>query len=140
MSLKRLSLNIQQLNDGAIVKIYAVRILVDDWVTACKFYEETLGLTLEFKDDSFGWAEFDVGGAKFGIERVAADASAEDKALIGRFVGVSLQVDDVQSTYDDLIAKGVEFTAAPEKQPWGGVLAHFKDTSGNVITLMSESR
>lgn len=122
------------------MKIYAVRILVDDWVSACKFYEEMLGLTLEFKDDSFGWAEFDVGGAKFGIERVAADAPAEDKALIGRFVGVSLQVDDVQSTYDDLIAKGVEFTAAPEKQPWGGVLAHFKDTSGNVITLMSESK
>ncbi|OMH39152.1 VOC family protein [Motiliproteus sp. MSK22-1] len=122
------------------MRLYAVRILVDDWLSACDFYENKLGLVLEFKDESFGWAEFDVGGAKFGIERVDSDASNEDKSLVGRFVGVSLQVDDVQVTYEQLIAKGVEFTATPEKQPWGGVLAHLKDTSGNVITLMSESR
>ena len=121
------------------MKIYAVRIFVSDWNTACKFYEETLELTLEFKDDSFGWAEFNVGGAKFGIERVDDDASAEDKALIGRYLGVSLQVDDVQSTYDKLVAKGVEFTSIPEEQAWGGVLANFQDPSGNTITLMSEN-
>ncbi|MES9850742.1 MAG: VOC family protein [Candidatus Thiodiazotropha sp. L084R] len=121
------------------MKIYAVRIFVDDWLSACEFYEKKLGLTLEFKDESFGWAEFDVGGAKFGIERVDEYASSEDKNLIGRFIGVSLQVDDVESTYEDLVGKGVEFTSIPEKQIWGGVLAHLKDTSGNVITLMSEN-
>ena len=121
------------------MKLYAVRILVDDWLSACEFYEKKLGLILEFKDESFGWAEFDVGGAKFGIERVDDNASSEDKALIGRFLGVSLQVDDVQSTYEDLRSKGVEFTSVPEKQEWGGTLASFKDTSGNVITLMSEN-
>ena len=121
------------------MKLYAVRILVDDWLSACEFYEKKLGLTLEFKDESFGWAEFNVGGAKFGIERVKENASKEDKALIGRFLGVSLQVDNVQSTYHDLQAKGVEFIAPPEKQQWGGTLANFKDPSGNIITLMSES-
>ena len=121
------------------MKIYAVRIFVSDWNAACSFYEEVLGLTLEFKDDSFGWAEFNVGGAKFGIERVDDDASIEDKAMIGRYLGVSLQVDDVQSTYDELVAKGVKFTSTPEKQAWGGVLANFQDPSGNTITLMSEN-
>jgi len=121
------------------MKIYAVRIFVDDWLSACEFYEKKLGLPLEFKDETFGWAEFDVSGAKFGIERVDENASAEDKALIGRFVGVSLQVDDVQTTYEQLLNKGVEFTSTPEKQVWGGVLANLKDTSGNVITLMSEN-
>ena len=121
------------------MKVYAVRIFVDDWNSACEFYEKQLGLPLEFKDESFGWAEFDVGGAKFGIERIDEDASEEEKSLIGRFVGVSLQVDDVQKTYDRLIARGVEFTSAPEQQAWGGILANFKDTSGNVITLMSEN-
>lgn len=120
------------------MKIYAVRIFVDDWNTACDFYENTLGLPLEFKDESFGWAEFDAGGAKFGIERVGKDASDEDKALIGRFVGVSLQVDSVRSTCERLVASGVEFSSLPEKQSWGGVLASFKNPSGNVITLMSE--
>jgi len=121
------------------MKIYAVRIFVDDWIAACEFYEKKLGLPLEFKDETFGWAEFDVGGTKFGIERVDKDASAEDKAMIGRFVGVSLQVGDVQSTYEQLLQKGVEFASGPEKQVWGGVLANLKDTSGNIITLMSES-
>ncbi|MCW8932624.1 MAG: VOC family protein [Gammaproteobacteria bacterium] len=121
------------------MKIYAIRILVDDWLSACEFYENKLGLLLEFKDESFGWAEFDVGGAKFGIERIDSNASPEDKALIGRFLGVSLQVEDVEKSYNELVSKGVEFTALPEKQEWGGVLAHFKDTSGNIITLMSES-
>lgn len=120
------------------MKIYAVRIFVDDWHAACEFYENTLGLPLEFKDESFGWAEFDVGGAKFGIERVDQGASDEDKALVGRFVGVSLEVDDAQATYERLVARGVEFQSLPEKQSWGGVLASFMDTSGNVITLMSE--
>ncbi|MES9929586.1 MAG: VOC family protein, partial [Candidatus Thiodiazotropha sp. 6PDIVS] len=103
-----------------------VRIFVDDWLSACEFYEKKLGLTLEFKDESFGWAEFDVGGAKLGIERVDEDASSEDKNLIGRFIGVSLQVDDVELTYEDLVGKGVEFTSIPEKQIWGGVLVHLQ--------------
>ena len=121
------------------MKIYAIRVLVDDWLSACEFYEHTLNLPLEFKNETFGWAEFDVGGAKLGIERVDDNASPEDKALVGRFLGISLQVDDVEETYKTLIEKGVEFTGQPEKQEWGGVLAHFKDTSGNVLTLMSEN-
>ena len=122
------------------MNLYAVRIFVDDWLAACDFYENKLGLALEFKDESFGWAEFDVGGAKLGIERLDGDASDEDKALVGRFVGVTLQVDDAHLTHEQLISKGVEFTAPPEKQVWGGVLVHLKDPCGNVLTLMSESR
>ena len=121
------------------MKVYAIRILVDDWPLACEFYEKTLNLPLKFKDENFGWAEFDVGGAMFGIERVEDNASPENKDLIGRFLGIFLQVKNTEDTYKDLVSKGVEFIAPPEKQAWGGVLAHFKDTSGNVITLMSES-
>jgi len=104
------------------VKIYAIRIFVDDWSSACVFYENKLGLALEFKDETFGWAEFDVGGAKFGIERIDESSNDEQQSLVGRFVGVSLQVDNVQSTYEDLVNKGVEFTSGPEKQAWGGII------------------
>ena len=31
---------------------------------------------------------------------------------------------------------GVVFLGPPERQAWGGVLGHFKDTSGNVLTLL----
>jgi len=49
---------------------------------------------------------------------------------------VSLRVDDLAATYVELRAKGVTFTAPPEKQPWGGSLAHFKDPDGNILTLL----
>ena len=32
----------------------------------------------------------------------------------------------------------VEFLAPPEKQPWCGSLAHFRDPDGNVLTLLGE--
>jgi len=57
---------------------------------------------------------------------------------VGRFVGVTLMVDDIAETYARLTSRGVEFTGRPEKQHWGGTLAHFKDLDGNVLTLMQE--
>ena len=81
-----------------------------------------------------GWAEFDVGGANLGIERAGDDT--ESQALVGRFLGVSLQVDDIQATYEKLSGNGIDFTGPPEKQPWGGSLAHFSDPDGNVLTLL----
>ncbi len=117
------------------MKLYAVRIFVRRLPEACAFYGETLGLAERYRNDDIGWAEFDLGGPCFGIERVQP-GDAEGEALVGRFVGVSLQVDDIDATHQSLKAKGVEFTAPPEKQPWGGALAHFKDPDGNRLTLL----
>ena len=41
------------------MKLYAVRIFVDDWNAACEFYDEVLGLPLKFKNDEIGWVEFE---------------------------------------------------------------------------------
>ncbi len=117
------------------MKLYIVRIFVRDWLGACEFYEHTLGLSKGFSDEPLGWAEFDVGGAKLGVQWVSADDD-EGQALVGRFLGVSLNVDDIQQTYAELSNKGVVFTAPPKKQPWGGLLAHFRDPEGNVLTLV----
>src|SRR5690606_9442296 len=57
---------------------------------------------------------------------------------VGRFAGLSLEVKDIAAAHERLLAAGVEFTHPPTKQPWGGTLAHFKDPSGNVLTLVSE--
>ena len=116
------------------MKLYALRIFVNEWERACQFYEQTLGLPLKFKDSSMGWAEFDVGGASLALERVAED-DAEGSSLVGRFLGISLEVDDISATYEALQKKGVEFVSPPEKQTWGGTLAHFKDPEGNILTL-----
>ena len=117
------------------MKLYAFRVFVKDWDTACQFYEHTLALPLRFKDESLGWAEFDVGGPCLGVERVDAD-DADAAAMVGRFLGVSLRVDDIYATFDRLQAKGVTFDAPPERQPWGGVLVHLRDPEDNVLTLL----
>ncbi len=94
-----------------------------------------LGLTKRFRNDESGWTEYDLGGLCFGIQRV--DSNDEGgKDLAGRFVGVSLQVENNQTSYQDLHSKGVQFTASPEKQRWGGSLAHFTDPDGNMLTLL----
>lgn len=121
------------------MKVYAIRIFVDQWEAACEFYAQQLGLECEFRHDELGWAEFAAGGARFGVERVDDDSPKDTKALVGRFVGVSLQVDDVEVSYSELVERGVEFVEPPEQQSWGGVLAHCKDPCGNIITLMSSA-
>jgi lactoylglutathione lyase len=117
------------------MQLYAVRIFVRNWPQSCDFYRDILGLSERFKSDAAGWAEYDVGGPCFGIERVAPE-DREGGELVGRMVGVSLRVDDIDATYQSLKEKGVKFVSPPEKQPWGGSLAHFRDPDGNVLTLL----
>ena len=116
-------------------KLYGVRIFVRDWERALAFYSETLGMPVAFAGPEAGWAELDTGTAHLALERVdPRDAEATD--LTGRFVAVSLQVEDIQATYEELVARGVEFLGPPEEQSWGGFLAHLRDPEGNVLTLL----
>lgn len=92
-------------------------------------------MPVAFADATIGWAELDTGPAHLAIERVDP-ADDEARALVGRFVGVSLRVADIVASHDTLSARGVAFLGAPERQPWGGVLAHFRDPDENVLTLL----
>ena len=112
-----------------------VRIFVSDWQQAVAFYADTLGMECVFQSAEMGWAQFAAGTATLGIERVLPGDS-EGAELVGRFVGVSLEVTDIEVTHETLSNRGVRFTSPPQRQPWGGVLAHFEDPSGNVLTLL----
>ena len=116
-------------------KLYAVRIFTTDWNRSVAFYRDLVELETKFADESMGWAEFDLGGPSLGIERIDAD-DPEARELVGRFIGISIAIPDMHQTYSTLMERGVEFLSAPEPQPWGGVLAHFKDPDGNVLTLL----
>ena len=47
---------------------------------------------------------------------------------------VFLTTDDCQASYEELVARGVEFTEAPERQLYG-IDAGFRDPSGNSFRL-----
>lgn len=120
------------------MRVYGVRIFVDDLVAAHRFYAETLELPVAWEMVDQGVAGFDAGGVTLIVEHQEPDDN-EGRALVGRFVGLSLAVDDIDATWRQLVARGVTFTSPPKEQFWGGVLAHFRDPAGNVLTLLGST-
>jgi predicted enzyme related to lactoylglutathione lyase len=118
-------------------RLIAVRVFVRDWPRALAFYRDTLGLRVAFESAAMGWAQFDTGEAQLAIEVSRPD---DEEDFAGRFVGVSLSVADIDATYEELRGRGVEFLRPPETMPWGGVLAHFRDPDGNVLTLIGSPK
>jgi catechol 2,3-dioxygenase-like lactoylglutathione lyase family enzyme len=64
------------------------------------------------------------------------ESAAQMKDLIkkGTFGFGVFQCDDIYATYEELKAKGVEFSKAPKKEFYG-IEALFKDDSGNWFSL-----
>ncbi len=106
-----------------------VNIFVSKFDTAVAFYRDTLGLTPQTVDPDFGYASFQAGNISFAL------AKADDLALIGRHTGVGFIVEDINAAHETLVERGVEFEMPPTRQPWGGILALFKDPDGNVFYL-----
>ena len=118
--------------DGS--RIWYVNVFVSDLARAVDFYTTKLGVPLRFQDEKFGYASFATDGAGFAVARV--DPKDPDQApLVGRHTGVAFGVPDLEKAYQELRSRGVEFTMPPTKQPWGGVLATFRDSEGNVFYL-----
>jgi predicted enzyme related to lactoylglutathione lyase len=112
-----------------------VRVFVDDLTAAVEFYRDLLGLPLRFQTPDF--ALFDTGTATLMIEPGGDDP--DDGALVGRFTGISLTTGDLAATYATLRERGVDFLHPPERQPWG-IVTHFCDPSGNVLSAVEYVR
>ena len=68
---------------------------------------------------------------------VLDEATAEQiRSIMAKGWGgnVLLTTDDVQGEYEDLKARGVEFTEGPEERPYG-IDSAFRDPSGNQFRL-----
>jgi lactoylglutathione lyase len=113
-----------------------VRVFVDDQAVGVAFYRDVLGLPLRLQTPEF--ALFDTGTATLMIEP-GGDVDSDDGDLVGRFTGISLTAPDIHDAYTSLVAAGVEFLHPPEAQPWG-LLTHFKDPAGNVISAVQYTR
>ncbi len=65
-----------------------------------------------------------------------AETAEQVRGLMAKgFAGtVFLTTDDVQASYEELSARGVEFTETPEERPYG-IDSGFRDPSGNSFRL-----
>jgi len=121
-----------------ITQVKFVGIPTRDQDRALAFYTEKLGFKIATDqpfDDKQRWIELRIGRAE---TRFVLFTPQGHEDRIGSFFNGALECDDVQSTYDELRGRGVEFVSAPQQQPWG-MFALFKDPDGNQFVLSSRS-
>jgi DNA-binding CsgD family transcriptional regulator/predicted enzyme related to lactoylglutathione lyase len=108
---------------------------VRDIDEACAWYGQVLGLKHLY---TFGkLAFFDLGGTRLYLSTESGAAGPESVLY--------LRVDDIGAAYNELSARGVEFTGAPHliyrhadgMEEW---MAFFKDPEGRFLALMSQVR
>lgn len=109
-------------------------IAVKDQDKALAFWTKKIGLQVA-TDQPMGpgqrWIELKIPGAQTGLV-LFTPPGMEDR--IGTFHNLSFAVDDVEKTYQELVAKGVEFLQPPKKESWG-TSAIFKDPDGNSFVM-----
>ena len=120
------------------MRLAAARVFVDDLAVARTFYADGLGLPVRVEDD--GYLVLDGGGVDVVVEPMPLDADDDDRALVGRFTGLSLEVPDVRGAHGTLTGRGVVFEGEPSAQAWGGVLATVVDPCGNRLQLVEYPR
>jgi predicted enzyme related to lactoylglutathione lyase len=110
-------------------RINFTTVSVKDQDRALEFYTKKLGFKV-FTDQPMGdsrWIELQIPGAETKVV-----LWHDPKLQTEERPALALLADNVQTTYEELKAKGVEFIQAPTKAPWGEH-AIFKDTEGNRI-------
>ena len=119
-----------------IKRIKFIGIPVGDQDRALEFYTRKLGfriLTDQHFTSTQRWIELSIPGADTGVALFTPEGHEN---RIGTFVNTSWEVENVEKTYEALLAKGIEFTAPPVKQPWGTSVV-MKDSESNTIVLAS---
>jgi uncharacterized glyoxalase superfamily protein PhnB len=133
-----------------MIRIATAQLWVHDQDEALDFYTKKLGM--EVRSDvtmaelgNFRWLTVGPAGqddiaivlmAIPGAPVMDTDTAGQVRDLMAKgFAGtVFLTTDDVQASYEELKARGVEFTEAPEERPYG-IDSGFRDPSGNSFRL-----
>jgi catechol 2,3-dioxygenase-like lactoylglutathione lyase family enzyme len=131
-----------------------VNVWVHDQDEALAFYTEKLGM--ELRDDvtvaelgNFRWltvglpSQPDAALALMAIPGPPVfdtDTREQIQELTakGAALGLFFSTDDCRATYEELKAKGVEFTEEPSERPYG-IDAAFRDPSGNNVRLVQST-
>jgi uncharacterized glyoxalase superfamily protein PhnB len=133
-----------------VIRIATAHLWVHDQDEALKFYTEKLGfetrvdVTMPEMGD-FRWVTVGPAGqpdvdivlmAIPGPPVMDADTAQQVRDLMSKgFAGtVFLTTDDCRASYEELRARGVEFTEAPEERPYG-IDSGFRDPSGKSLRL-----
>ena len=131
-------------------RISTAQIWVHDQDDALAFYTDKLGMEVRLdvtlpEMGNFRWLTVGPAGqpdiaivlmAIPGPPVMDSETGEQVRALMSKgFAGtVFLTTDDCQAAYEELKARGVEFTEEPEERPYG-IDSGFRDPSGNNLRL-----
>ena len=111
-----------------------VSIPVQDQDRALSFYTDKLGFKVT-TDVNFGQSQrWLVLEAPEGQTKIVLFTMDGHENRIGDFQNIVFASKDVNKSYDELRAKGVEFTMPPTEEDWG-IYAMFEDSEGNKFVL-----
>jgi catechol 2,3-dioxygenase-like lactoylglutathione lyase family enzyme len=130
-----------------------VQVWVNDQDEALAFYTDKLGF--EVREDvtvpemgNFRWLSVGVPGQDVAIVLMAVPGAPVfddetrqqilDLLAKGAAGGLFFTTEDCRASYEELAARGVEFTQEPTEQPYG-VDAGFRDPSGNQFRMVERS-
>jgi catechol 2,3-dioxygenase-like lactoylglutathione lyase family enzyme len=123
--------------------IHLAEIFVSDQDRALAFYTETLGFEVHTDapyGEDYRWLTVSAPGKPEVELQLAVPDDEPARSLqkarydAGR-PAIAFHSSDIQAEYKTLQGKGVRFTMAPTKMPYGGTDAVFDDTCGNLICL-----
>jgi uncharacterized glyoxalase superfamily protein PhnB len=133
-----------------MIKIATAQLWVHDQDEALAFYTQKLGFEVRVdvtlpEMGNFRWLTVGPAGqpevdivlmAIPGPPVMDPETAEQVRSLVGKgFAGtVFLTTEDCQASYEELLARGVEFSEAPEERPYG-IDSGFRDPSGNSFRL-----
>ena len=119
-----------------ITHVKFVSIPTKDQDRAVKFYTEKLGFVVVTDQPFQGeqrWIEMRIGKSD---TRFVLFDMGEDAKRVGTPFNGALACDNIDRTYEELKAKGVDITE-PTKQPWGSFCT-LKDPDGNQFVVSTK--
>lgn len=128
------------------MKLYSIRILVNDFDKSFTFYNDILGLECTFGKLGDNFASFNMGiNSELPIFKAELMAMAinnfevQKKQILQDKICIIVQVDKVNESYEIFKKKGISFINAPRDMPaWGIKVVHFRDTENNLFEFYSE--
>ena len=133
-----------------MIKIASAQVWVHDQDEALAFFTEKLGMSVQSdvtlpEMGDFRWLAVSPAGqpdvsivlmAIPGAPVFEPETAEQVRELMakGASGGIFLTTDDCRASYEELKARGVEFTEEPEERPYG-IAAGLRDPSGNHLRL-----
>ena len=111
-----------------IKEVAFIAIAVSDAERARKFYQETLELKPTISAMGGAWVEYDLGATTIGVGCHPNWQPSRDGTT------VAFEVDDIDTTIETLMKRGVEFDMDKTETPvcW---MAQFRDPDGNKLVV-----